>query len=112
MADVVQCRGARRFESKTMAPARKVTPDGAISRDGRAIEQQALDADVVMEPFEMPQARVSVGAHVRERGIAGGIVRNPSGKESAGCGRDGAARSMGISARRLRIGAVGRQPAG
>ena len=39
-----------------MARARKVRSDRAIEGRGRAVEQHALDANVIVKPFEMAKA--------------------------------------------------------
>ena len=44
-----------------MAGARQVRRDAAVFRNGHPVEQHVLDANMVMKPFEMTQARRRTG---------------------------------------------------
>jgi len=53
--------GVGALEFQTQPRPRQVRPDHPVPQRRRPIEQHALDADMVVEPFQMPQARRGAG---------------------------------------------------
>ena len=63
------CSASRRLKREPEPGARQIRPDHAALRHRRAVEQHVLDADMVVEPFEMAEARHGAG-RVQMRGRA------------------------------------------
>ncbi len=63
-------RGIWRLQFEAKSVPAEVRPDTTILGDGRTVEQHVLDADVIVEPFEMPEARDGAGCVKMKRRCA------------------------------------------